>query len=86
MLNVAMSNLLLSLPDDVEAGLKVQSERTNRPADALALEAIELWLSKQAEQSRHEEISNYAKLHGGTSVDLDPAIESLAIEHCLASR
>ncbi len=78
-----MSNLLLSLPDEVEAGLKVQSERTNRPTDALALEAIELWLSKQAEQSGHAEISNYAKLHGGTSVDLDPAIESLGIEHWL---
>jgi len=43
----------------------------------------ELWLSSQAQQSSDEEISSYAKLHGGSSVDLDPAIELLAVEHWL---
>lgn len=78
-----MSNLQLSLPDEVEASLRFQSERTNRPKDALALEAIELWLKSQAQLCRDEEISDYAKLYGGSSVDLDPALESLAIEHWL---
>jgi hypothetical protein len=78
-----MKNFHLPLPEQTYDRLKAESERTQVPATALAREAIDLWLSQQLRRARHEAIAAYAEGIAGTSADLDPALESAAIEHLL---
>ena len=76
-----MKNFHVPLPEQTYSRLRAEAERTQVPATALAREAIDLWLRHQARKARHEAIAAYAAEMAGTNLDLDPDLESAAIEH-----
>jgi hypothetical protein len=76
-----MRNFHLPLPDETYTRLRAEAERTQVPATTLAREAVDWWLRQQARKARQDAISAYAAEMAGTHLDLDPALESAAIEH-----
>jgi hypothetical protein len=81
-----MKNFHLPLPEHIYAQLMAEAERTQVPATALAREAIDLWLRQQSRKARHGAIAAYAEEIAGTSLDLDPNLESAGIEHLVKAR
>ncbi|MGD1091495.1 MAG: hypothetical protein ABSB35_05810 [Bryobacteraceae bacterium] len=75
-----MRNFHLPLPDEIYARLRAEAKRTQMPATTLAREAVEWWLQQQSRKSRQDAIAAYAAEMAGTHLDLDPALESAAIE------
>jgi hypothetical protein len=78
-----MKNFHLPLPEQTYAHLKAEAERMQVPATTLAREAVDSWLRQQARQARSDAIAAYAAEMTGTPFDLDPDLESAAIEHLL---
>lgn len=76
-----MKNLHVPLPQPLYRRLRAEAKRANRPATALAREAIDLWLAEQYRASVHDEIACYARKVAGTSDDLDPDLEAASVEH-----
>jgi hypothetical protein len=76
-----MKNFHLPLPEQTYSRLRAEAERTRVPATTLAREALDWWLREQARKSRHDAIRNYAAETAGTSLDLDPRLESAGVEH-----
>ena len=74
-------NLHVPLPEALHRRLRVEAERSHRPATELAREAIDRWLSDRQRAAVHEAISAYAAQHAGTPADLDPTLEAAAVEH-----
>ena len=81
MISIAMRNFHLPLPEEIYVDLRAQAERLNRPATAVAREAIEAWLRHCRKLSRHQAISEYAREFAGTECDLDAELEAAAVEH-----
>ncbi len=79
--NKAIRNFHLPLPDRVYKKLRKEAEKLNRPATALAREAIEKWLEQRYKQALREAISDYARRYAGTRVDLDEQLEEASVEH-----
>jgi hypothetical protein len=75
-----MKNLHVPLPQPLYRRLRAEATRVNRPATALAREAIDLWLAEQYRASVHDEIASYARNLAGTSEDLDPDLEAASVE------
>jgi len=80
-----MKNFHLPLPDDTYKQLRTEAERARLPATLLAREAIDAWLRHQKRRARHEAIVAYASKVAGTKMDLDPDLESAAVEHLLGT-
>ncbi len=78
-----LRNFHLPLPDPLYEKLRREAERLNRPATALAREAIESWLRQRHKLEMHEAISDYAVKHAGSDVDLDEELESASVSHLL---
>lgn len=78
-----MKNFHLPLPEETYADLRAQAARMQVPATALAREAVDAWLRRQARQARADAIAAYAAETAGTRLDLDPELESAAIEHLM---
>jgi len=76
-----MKNLHVPLPQPLYRRLRAEAKRANRPATALAREAIDLWLVERYRTSVHDEIASYARIVAGTSDDLDPDLEAASVEH-----
>jgi hypothetical protein len=76
-----MRNFYLPLPEETYIRLKVEAERTGVPATTLAREAVDWWLRQQSRKTRQDAIAAYAAEMAGTHLDLDPTLESAAIEH-----
>ncbi len=76
-----MKNFHLPLPERTYAHLRAEAERMQVPATALAREAVDWWLRQQFRKARRDAIAAYAKKMAGTHLDLDPDLESAAIEH-----
>jgi predicted transcriptional regulator len=76
----ASRNLRVPLPEALHRRLRIEAERSHRPATELAREAIDHWLSDRRRVAVHEAISAYAAAHAGTTADLDPTLEAAAIE------
>ncbi|MCE5306010.1 MAG: hypothetical protein LLG20_00050 [Acidobacteriales bacterium] len=81
-----MKNFHLPLPESTYDQLRAAALRSQAPATALAREAIEAWLREQARKARHEAIAAYAAEMSGTKFDMDPDLESAAVEHLLKTR
>jgi hypothetical protein len=81
-----MKNFHLPLPEHTYTHLRAEAERMQVPATILAREAIDWWLRQQLREARHEAIAAYAVEMAGTQFDLDPNLESAAIEHLLKTR
>lgn len=75
-----MKNLHVPLPQPLYRRLRAEAKRANRPATALAREAIDLWLVEQYRTSVHDEIASYARIVAGTPDDLDPDLEAASVE------
>jgi len=73
-------NFHLPLPGAVYDALRREADAAGRPATAVAREAIEQWLRDRQRMMVRESIAAYAARHAGTSVDLDPALESAGLE------
>jgi predicted DNA-binding protein len=80
-----VKNFHLPLPDRTYRELRLIAERTHRPATQLAREAIESWIEKLKGDALRREIEEYARANAGSEVDLDPRIESAAIEYLHAA-
>jgi hypothetical protein len=76
-----MKNFHLPLPEDTYAHLRAEAERMQVPATTLAREAVVWWLRQQMRRARRDAIEAYAAEIAGTHLDLDPDLESAAIEH-----
>ncbi len=76
-----MKNFHVPLPEETYVRLRAAAERANVPATSLAREAIDVWLRRQWHKARHDAIAAFAAETAGTDLDLDPGLESAAIEH-----
>ena len=81
-----MKNFHLPLPEHTYVGLRAEAKRTGVPATTLAREAVDSWLRQQSQKARHDAIAAYATETAGTRLDLDPDLESAAIEQLLNTR
>jgi predicted transcriptional regulator len=81
----ASRNLHVPLPESLDRRLRLEAERSRRPATELAREAIDRWLVERQRVAVHDGIAVYAAARAGTTDDLDPMLEAAAIEH-LAER
>ena len=78
-----MKNFHLPMPEQTYRQLREQAERAGTPATTLARQAIDWWLRQQLRKARHDAIAAYAAEAAGTSVDLDPELESAGIEQLM---
>jgi hypothetical protein len=75
--------LHLSLPEQTYVQLRAEAQRMGVPMTTLARDAIDSWLRQQVRKARHEAIAGYASGTADTRHDLDPHLESAAIEHLM---
>ena len=80
-----MQNFHVRLPDETYEHLRMLAERSKVPATVLAREAIDLWVRQQMRKARHDAIAAYAAEVGGTSHDIDPDLETAAVEHLMSA-
>lgn len=78
-----MKNFHLPLPHGIHAELRAEAERAQMPATAIAREAIGLWLRARKKAARRKAVAEYAAAMAGTRFDLDPVLESAAIEELI---
>jgi hypothetical protein len=78
-----MKNFHLPLPERAYAELRAEAERAHQPTTAIAREAIAVWLRARKKALRHTAIADYAAAAAGTEFDLDPLLESAAIEQLM---
>ena len=81
MSKIETRNLHVPLPDPIYARLRIEAQRSKRPATDLAREAIYNWLSEKQRLYVHESVAEYARKNAGTSIDLDEQLEALGIEN-----
>lgn len=80
-----MPNFHVPLPDKVYRDLREEAARSNRPATALARQAIEVWLHHRRRLARHEAIAAFATEHAGSPLDLDTELEAASEEYLLST-
>jgi len=78
-----MKNFHLPLPERTYAELRAEAARAHQPATTIAREAIAVWLRARKKVLRRKAIAVYAAETAGTEFDLDPLLESAAIEHLM---
>ncbi len=84
MTKATMKNLHVPLPGPLYERLHAEAKRAQRPATALARDAIDEWLAERQRNAMHDAIVAYAQAAAGTSDDLDRSLEAAAVEHLLA--
>ncbi len=73
-------NFHVPLPEDLYRALHAEAEHAQRPANALAREAIAQWVEMQRRARIDQAILAYTEVVAGTSEDLDPALEAASLE------
>lgn len=73
-------NFHIPLPEDVYLALRAEAEYAQRPANALAREAITQWLEMRRQARLDREILAYVEAMAGTAADLDPELEAAGME------
>lgn len=81
----AKRNLHVPLTEDLDRKLRAEAARTGEPATQIAREGIRTFLELRRRRAIREAIQSYAHSIAGTREDLDPEIESAAIESLLES-
>ena len=76
----ATRNFHLPLPRRLYEALQEEAAASQRPATALARDAIEAWLRERRRAAVHEAVVAYAAKHAGTVADLDPTLEAASLE------
>lgn len=74
-------NFHVPLPADLYSALRAEAEDAGRPANALACEAVALWLETRWQARVDQAILDYAEAVAGTSDDLDPDFEAAGLAH-----
>lgn len=83
MRKTTLRNLHVPLPEDLYSQLRAEAERVQQPATVLARQAIAWWLEQQRKGALYNSIRAYAAQNAGTEADLDPELETAAVEHLL---
>ena len=78
-----MKNFHVPLPEDLYKKLRLEADRSKRPATELARKAIELWIKQRQKKIRDQQIADYANQYAGTEFDLNKDLENSSIEHLL---
>lgn len=78
-----MKNFHLPLPEGTYAELRTEAERTHQPATTIARDAISHWLRARKKAARRKAVMEYAAAMAGTRFDLDPILESAAVEELM---
>lgn len=78
-----MKNFHLPLPEATYTELRAEAERAQLPATTIAREAIAVWLRARRKTARRRAVMQYAAQMAGTRLDLDPTLESAAIEELM---
>jgi hypothetical protein len=78
-----MKNFHVPLPEETYTQLRAEADRTQIAATSLARAAINLWLREQRRKATAKAIAEYAREMAGSTFDLDPALESAAVDHLL---
>jgi hypothetical protein len=78
-----VKNFHLPLPEGTYAELRAEAEREQIPATTIAREAITNWLRAKKKAARRKAVMQYAADAAGTRWDLDPGLESAAIEELM---
>jgi hypothetical protein len=73
-------NLHVPLPEEMYLALRAEAEHSQRPANALAREAIAQWLELQRQARLDQAVREYAEAMAGTLADLDPDLEAAGLE------
>ena len=84
MKNDIQRNFHLPLPERLYIRLKSEAERARKPATTVARQALEDWLTRKERDALSDAITAYATEMAGTEADLDPVLETAAID-CLLS-
>ena len=75
-------NLHVPLPSDVYESLRKEAQRLGRPTTQVARDAILQLLVSKRREAVAQALTAYAREAGGTTDDLDPALEQAGVE-CL---
>jgi hypothetical protein len=73
----------LPLPERTCAELLADADRAREPATPIARKVIGVWLRARMKALRHKAIAAYAAETAGTELDLDPLLESAAVEQLM---
>ncbi len=73
-------NFHVPLPEDLYLALQAEAAQLQRPANAVARDAIAHWVERQRQARIDQEILAYARDVAGTSADLDRDIEAAGLE------
>lgn len=76
----ARRNFHVPLPEDLYRALQAEAEQAQRPANALAREAIARWVELQRQARIDQEILAYAEAVAGTVDDLDTVLEAAGLQ------
>ena len=82
-MRTSVHNLHVPLPTGIHTRLRAEAKRSGQPATTLAREAIEAWLADRENEALHHAIADYAQAVAGTPDDLDPELESAAVDQLL---
>lgn len=80
-----LKNFHVPLPEDLYQLLRAEAKTADVPATEIARDAIDHWLREKRRADRQKTIAAYAQACAGTPFDLDPTLESAAVEHLLSS-
>ena len=75
-----ITRLDLPLESDVFGLLQVEAARMGRPMVSLVSDVVANWVRERQRQRVAQEIAEFAAAHAGSELDLDPALESAALE------
>jgi predicted transcriptional regulator len=73
-------NFHVPLPDDLYRALQAEAEQAQRPANAVARDAIAFWIEQRRQERIDKEIAAYAEAVAGTAEDLDSELEAASLE------
>lgn len=73
-------NFHVPLPDDLYRALQLEADQAQRPANALAREAIAQWVEARRQARIDQAIVAYAEAAAGTASDLDRDLEAASLE------
>ncbi len=79
-MKMAMKNFHVPLPENLYKQLRLEANKSNRPATELARNAIEEWLGEKRKNDIQNAIIDYAKNNAGTNHDIDKELENITIE------
>ena len=79
-MSVTVTKMELPLDSDVWGLLQDEAARSGQPAVSLASSVVANWVHERHRQRVAQEIAEFAAAHAGSELDLDPDLESAALQ------